>query len=282
MRGIKEITSKDNAIFKLIKSLKVRKYRIREALFVVEGPKQVLEANSSRYDFKYLVVRQDRLESLKNDGFFERISCQDASIISMDGRLFKQITDTENNQGILAVLSYEFLSDKAFMMEISTDAKVLVLDKLQDPGNIGTLIRTAEGAGFKGVILLKGSGDVFSPKAIRAAGGAMLRMPVTMLDDATSLRRLSDEFAKKLVVTDVENGEAYYDVDLSENIFLVMGNEGHGVSKEIMEMADIRINIPTEGFLESLNVATAGAVLMMDSLRQNKNKIGRGKRCWII
>ena len=80
-------------------------------------------------------------------------------------------------------------------------------------------------------------------------------------------------------MSDVESGLAYYDVDLSENIFLVMGNEGHGVSKEILDMADIRINIPTDGALESLNVATAGAVLMMDSLSQSKNKIRRGKRC---
>lgn len=279
MRGIKEITSKDNAIFKLIKSLKVRKHRIREALFVVEGPKQVVEAETSRYDLKYLVVRQDRLGCLKDYDLFDRVDRYACTVISMDERLFKQISDTENNQGILAVLSYELLSEKDFMMEVPSGSNVLVLDKLQDPGNIGTIIRTAEGAGFKGIILLKGSGDVFSPKSIRAAGGAMLRMPVTMINDAATLRRLSCEFSKRLIVSDVESGLAYYDVDLSENIFLVMGNEGHGVSKEILDMADIRINIPTDGALESLNVATAGAVLMMDSLRQSKNKIRRGKRC---
>lgn len=279
MRGIKEITSKDNAIFKLIKSLKIRKYRIREALFVVEGPKQVVEAETSRYDLKYLVVRQDRLGCLKDYDLFDRVDRYACTVISMDERLFKQISDTENNQGILAVLSYEPLSEKDFMMEVPSGSNVLVLDKLQDPGNIGTIIRTAEGAGFKGIILLKGSGDVFSPKSIRAAGGATLRMPVTMINDAATLRRLSCEFSKRLIVSDVESGLAYYDVDLSENIFLVMGNEGHGVSKEILDMADIRINIPTDGALESLNVATAGAVLMMDSLRQSKNKIRRGKRC---
>lgn len=272
MRGIKEITSKDNAIFKLIKSLKVRKYRIREALFVVEGPKLVAEAESSRYALKYLVVRQDRLGYLKDYDFFDQVDRRDCTVISMDERLFKQISDTENNQGVLAVLSYNLISDEAFMAEMPADANILVLDKLQDHGNIGTLIRTAEGAGFKGIILLKGSGDAFSPKSIRASGGAMLRMPVTMLNDAASLRRLSCKFSKRLVVTDVERGLAYYDVNLSENIFLVMGNEGHGVSKEIMDMADIRINIPTVGSLESLNVATAGAVLMMDSLRQNQSK----------
>ena len=101
-------------------------------------------------------------------------------------------------------------------------------------------------------------------------------MPVTMIDDAYSLRELSDRFSKRLVATDVSSGLAYYDVDLSENVFLVMGNEGRGVSKEVLDLADVRINIPTEGLLESLNVATAGAVLMMDSLRQNKNRIGRG------
>lgn len=276
MRGIKEITSKDNAIFKLIKSLKVKKNRIREALFVVEGPKQVIEAGSSRYGIRYLVVRRDRLDFFKNDGFFEEISATKVEIISMDESLFRQIADTENSQGILAVLSYEMLSGEDLMRQISADSNVLILDRLQDPGNIGTLVRTAEGAGFKGVVLLKGSGDVFSPKAIRAGGGATLRMPVTMIDDAYSLRELSDRFSKRLVVTDVSSGLAYYDVDLSENVFLVMGNEGRGVSKEVLDLADVRINIPTEGLLESLNVATAGAVLMMDSLRQNKNRIGRG------
>lgn len=276
MRGIKEITSKDNAIFKLIKSLKVKKNRIREALFVVEGPKQVIEAGSSRYGIRYLVVRRDRLGFFKNDGFFEEIPATKVEIISMDESLFRQIVDTENSQGILAVLSYEMLSGEDLMRQISADSNVLILDRLQDPGNIGTLVRTAEGAGFKGVVLLKGSGDVFSPKAIRAGGGATLRMPVTMIDDAYSLRELSDRFSKRLVVTDVSSGLAYYDVDLSENVFLVMGNEGRGVSKEVLDLADVRINIPTEGLLESLNVATAGAVLMMDSLRQNKNRIGRG------
>lgn len=276
MRGIKEITSKDNAIFKLIKSLKVKKNRIREALFVVEGPKQVIEAGSSRYGIRYLVVRRDRLDFFKNDGFFEEIPATKVEIISMDESLFRQIADTENSQGILAVLSYEMLSGEDLMRQISADSNVLILDRLQDPGNIGTLVRTAEGAGFKGVVLLKGSGDVFSPKAIRARGGATLRMPVTMLDDAYSLRELSDRFSKRLVVTDVSSGLAYYDVDLSENVFLVMGNEGRGVSKEVLDLADVRINIPTDGLLESLNVATAGAVLMMDSLRQNKNRIGRG------
>lgn len=276
MRGIKEITSKDNAIFKLIKSLKVKKNRIREALFVVEGPKQVIEAGSSRYGIRYLVVRRDRLDFFRNDGFFEEIPATKVEIISMDESLFRQIADTENSQGILAVLSYEMLSGEDLMRQISADSNVLILDRLQDPGNIGTLVRTAEGAGFKGVVLLKGSGDVFSPKAIRAGGGATLRMPVTMLDDAYSLRELSDRFSKRLVVTDVSSGLAYYDVDLSENVFLVMGNEGRGVSKEVLDLADVRINIPTDGLLESLNVATAGAVLMMDSLRQNKNRIGRG------
>ena len=276
MRGIKEITSKDNAIFKLIKSLKVKKNRIREALFVVEGPKQVIEAGSSRYGIRNLVVRRDRLDFFKNDGFFEEIPATKVEIISMDESLFRQIADTENSQGILAVLSYEMLSGEDLMRQISADSNVLILDRLQDPGNIGTLVRTAEGAGFKGVVLLKGSGDVFSPKAIRAGGGATLRMPVTMLDDAYSLRELSDRFSKRLVVTDVSSGLAYYDVDLSENVFLVMGNEGRGVSKEVLDLADVRINIPTDGLLESLNVATAGAVLMMDSLRQNKNRIGRG------
>lgn len=275
MRGIKEITSKDNAIFKLIKSLKVKKNRIREALFVVEGPKQVIEAGSSRYGIRYLVVRRDRLDFFNNDGFFEEIPATKVEIISMDESLFRQIVDTENSQGILAVLSYEMLSGEDLMRQISADSNVLILDRLQDPGNIGTLVRTAEGAGFKGVVLLKGSGDVFSPKAIRA-GGATLRMPVTMIDDAYSLRELSDRFSKRLVVTDVSSGLAYYDVDLSENVFLVMGNEGRGVSKEVLDLADVRINIPTDGLLESLNVATAGAVLMMDSLRQNKNRIGRG------
>ncbi len=276
MKVIKEITSRDNGIFKLIRSLKVRKNRTREALFVVEGPKQVTEAFSGIYPVRSVVFRDDFHESFSKgelEDLNDYINIPDeVEIIRMDSRLFKELSDTETNQGILAVMGREDLSAGDYIDLIGDGSNILVLDRVQDPGNVGTLIRTAEGAGFEGIITLKGTGDPYGPKAVRAAGGAILRMPLIALDTPVKLRDIAKTMGKRITITNVNEGIPYYEADLSKNLMLVMGNEGKGVSKEIEKFSEIILNIPTEGDLESLNVATAGAILMMDSLRQKRSE----------
>lgn len=300
MKVIKEITSRDNGIFKLIRSLKMRKNRTREALFVVEGPKQVIEALNGRCPIRYIIIRNEATNTilrstLINDSDYSKPDFEiksksskvnikddvesfvefsrlpeDAEVILMDPRLFKELSDTEKDQGILAVVKKEELSTKDFIRIVGPGSNILALDRVQDPGNLGTLIRTAEGAGFKGVVTLKGTGDPYSQKAVRAAGGAILRMPHVFFENPQQLRDMADISGKIIATTKVNDGTPYYQVNLTENVILVMGNEGKGVSKEMEVLSEISLNIPTEGDLESLNVATAGAILMMDSLRQKR------------
>ena len=145
---------------------------------------------------------------------------------------------------------------------------VVVMDRLQDPGNIGTIIRTAEGAGYKAVITVKGTGDVFSPKTIRAAAGSVFRMPILQVEDNKALRALTDNMRKKLVVTGFHTDKYYFDEDLSKGVALVIGNEGNGVSEELMEMADVIVKIPMDGHLESLNASVAAGILMYETKRK--------------
>lgn len=270
MKNLKEITSKENRIYKLVKSLKVRKYRDREALFVVEGLKQLEDAITSYHPVRYLIIRKDLVDKAFIKLPFEEPKLNTTEILSLDELLFAEISDTETDQGIIAVIEKKRIKYEEAIQGLSPGANILAMDRVQDLGNIGTLIRTAEGAGYEAVIMLKGSGDVYNPKTIRSAGGSALRIPIIYLNDAKELQKAAHIMKKKILVTDVSSGVNYYDTDIKNDIILVVGNEGQGVSDELMSIADLKINIPTEGNLESLNVAIAGGVIMMESLRQKK------------
>ena len=117
------------------------------------------------------------------------------------------------------------------------------MDRLQDPGNIGTMIRTAEAAGYRGIIVIKGTGDVFSPKVVRAAAGSVLRMPFMMADGPDEAAGFLKSAGKKILGTRVENARPFYDVDMSCDTALVIGNEGNGMSREFSMLADENIMI---------------------------------------
>ena len=142
-----------------------------------------------------------------------------------------------------------------------------MLDRLQDPGNIGTILRTADAAGYGLAVIMKGTVDIFSPKVVRAATGSLFRMPVVFMDSISELVDFSRAAGRKLVATCLNAQSYYFDEDLSENIALIIGNEGNGISKELMESSDIRIKIPMHGNIESLNASVAAGILMYESVR---------------
>lgn len=142
------------------------------------------------------------------------------------------------------------------------------MDRLQDPGNIGTMIRTAEAAGYRGIIVIKGTCDVFSPKVVRAAAGSVLRMPFMMADGPDEAAGFLKSAGKKILGTRVENARPFYDVDMSCDTALVIGNEGNGMSREFSMLADENIMIPMSGAIESLNAAVAAGIMMYNSLER--------------
>ncbi len=156
--------------------------------------------------------------------------------------------------------------DKRFTHCVSTN--VLVLDRLQDPGNIGTAIRTADAAGFRDILVMKGTADIFSPKTVRAAAGSLYRVRFSFESDPNEALRLLKSLGKKTVCTSPSAKKAYFEEDIAHDTALIIGNEANGACDEFMQGSDIRILIPMEGSIESLNAAAAASIIMYESVRQ--------------
>ena len=253
---MKTIKSKDNNTYKSALKLIKKKYRDETGLYLLEGVKPLEDAISMGVSVKTIFL----CEGTEKPESFPTELC-----MVLDRKLFEALSDTSTPQGIIAVTEKKKYSVEAFEKAIGNNGNVVVMDRLQDPGNIGTIIRTAEAAGYRGIIMVAGSGDVYSPKVVRAAAGSLFRMPVIHVADADEAANTVKSMGKQLTVTCLENAVNCFDADLTENIALVIGNEGRGVSERLMILSDIRVKIPMEGSIESLNAAVAAGILMYQS-----------------
>ena len=184
-----------------------------------------------------------------------------------DDDLMRELADTVNTQGII-LIAHRPVGQLADIFR--GDAPLIVaLDRGQDPGNFGTLVRTAEAAGASGLIALPGAADAFSPKALRSSMGSAFRLPIVSATDAEMLEACKQHGISPIVAT----GEAkleHYDYDWRQPTLLLLGNEARGVSPELMAQCRNRVRIPLHGGVESLNVAAAGAVMLFEAVRQRR------------
>lgn len=265
-----------NAQIKEIKKLNEKSKARREAgLFVIEGPKMFIEAPVDWVEKVY--VTQDFLEEIDKEFTSESSSATTISqmIQWMDHEIItkeqmSKISDTQTQQGILCVLrqpsySLEDLLDK----ENDANSLYMILEDIQDPGNLGTIFRTAEGAGVKGIIMSRQTVDIFNPKTIRSTMGSIYRVPFIYVEDIKAV--IMELKSKKVSVYAAHlKGECYHDeVEYGDTAFLI-GNEGNGLKDETAALADTYIKIPMKGQLESLNAAVASAILMYEWGRQNR------------
>ena len=267
---MKVITSPDNKKVKTCQQLGLRKYRDRTGLYLAEGPSLLQEALAAGSDIREVFVEegsQDAFESLLHTLRDQRPDLEPALL---DKKLFSSLAQTEASQGILTVLAKPHREGKALEEVLDSSANLVVLDRLQDPGNIGTIIRTAEGAGYGGILILKGTGDVFAPKVVRAAAGSLLRMPLIFLDTPAEAMEFLRDHRKKIIATRMGAETSYWEADLSSDIGLVVGNEGNGICRELLEGADLLVAIPMAGGLESLNAGVAAGIIMYEAMRKNK------------
>lgn len=244
---ITKITSKDNKIYKQAKKLLGKSERYKTGLFLAEGKRIVSDAVSSKAA-EYIFVSED-------------FSGEDFGLPTyvLNNSMFSELSDTKTSQGIIAVCRMNFADINC----ISGDL-ILVCDGVSDPGNLGTLIRTAECSGADGVIILKGSVDPFSPKVVRSTMGSVFRIPMYFIDGG--VKEYLDEY--KIAVTVLDGSKNLYECDLSGKIAVVVGNEAYGVGYELVKCSDIKIKIPMSGNAESLNVSVAGSVVMYEAYRQ--------------
>lgn len=254
---MREIRSKDNKIWKRCEQLMMRKYRDRSGLYLIEGENLLDEAIRNHVRIETVLVREDCQKALPPEA-------ADKAFL-LDARLFDKLAQTVTSQGILAVVAKAEVRKEDFIG--LPGSNFIVLDRLQDPGNIGTILRTADAAGYRLAILMKGTADVYAPKVVRAATGSLFRMPVVSMASTEELVEFTRAAGKKLTATCLDAQRCYYDEDLTHDIALVIGNEGSGVAPALIESSELRIKIPMQGNIESLNAAVAAGVLMYEAMR---------------
>lgn len=264
-----EIKSNDNGRVKLVRKLHSKKGRSEEGKFVAEGINLVRELFERGMKADFVMSSKSAFEDEKAEAYaiLRDLAASDDSILCiLNDRDFEKISDAEHGIDVLAVVSMPG-RDANTTEFISKGSNVLVLDRIQDPGNLGTLVRTAAAAGYAAVLALKGTADIYSPKVLRATAGTVFDIPFVYVDSEEDLMTILRACDKKLAVSDVRSGTAYYDADMKRDIALVIGNEGSGVTDTLLDMADIRVTLPMKGGVESLNAAVAGALLMYESVR---------------
>jgi len=255
------IQSKDNLLIKDIKRLKEKKYRISSNMFLVEGFRFAQEALHSEFEVLNIFLSA-RGESKYISSSMENELQVNTKVYSVSDSLFKSICDTDNPQGILAVVrnkSVDIKYDHGFYM---------LADKIQDPGNMGTIIRTAHAAGALGVIITKGTVDIYNEKTLRATMGSIFKIPVICDEDLSLVQKLRSE-GFKLITSSLDTEKNFYDVNLKEKVIISVGNEGNGISAEVYAICDLKIKIPMPGGAESLNAAVAASIMMYEVVRQN-------------
>ena len=251
---IKHISSLENEYIKKVEKLKTRKFRDRFGLFVAEGERSVRDALSSDFVVEAVIVTEEFLELR---GVPDGAEC----VLSVPDKVFARLCDTETPQGILAVIA---LPEKA---EKLMGKRYLYCDCLQDPGNAGTVVRSADAFGLDGVIMSKGSVDVFSPKVIRSSMGSVFHIAIITDADETFLQMAKEEGFFLSVTALHQDSVPLTSAAISEKQIFVIGNEGNGVSEPVLTMADETVHIPMQGLAESLNAGVAASILMYEVSR---------------
>nr|WP_312578787.1 RNA methyltransferase [Sedimentibacter sp.] len=255
------ITSKDNNKIKYLRALNSKKSRNSDHVFVAEGIKFVSESLKEKVSIKFVMISNDILDKEETNDLIETLRKEKIDFFICEESIFSSITDTINSQGILAVISK--LENKK--EEILTDYKFIVLcDRIQDPGNLGTIIRTSDAFGPAAVILNKGCVDVYNSKVVRATAGSMFRVPFIIGDETQEILEYLKKYEYKIISTVIRSELSFDDIEKSEKICLVIGNEGQGISWEIKEASDINITIKMDGRAESLNASIAAGICIYE------------------
>ena len=260
------ITSKDNETIKHIRKLKEKKYRDEYGEYIVEGIKLINEAIEEKQDVKKIIVCDNcnKSEKINQEAMYE-VAKKDC--VYVDEKVFNSITEVQNPQGILAVIGKQ---NKEKEIDFSEDM-IVVLDDIQDPGNLGTILRTVDSVGLKQIIVSKKSGDVFNSKVVRSTMGAIFRVNVIESDNLVETIKQLKKHKFEVISTSLDTDKSMYDIEYKKTV-IVIGNEANGVSKEIQEMSDKKIKIPMLGKTESLNASVATGIVLYEYVRQKLSK----------
>jgi TrmH family RNA methyltransferase len=252
-----------SALVTQVRNLQRRRARKRSPVAVAEGVRLVEEALAAGVRFEGVVVAQSALDHPRTAGVIQRLAAHAVPVEDVPDRTFAGLADTDSPQGILALI--ETPTWRLQDLDLAQGGTVLVLDAVQDPGNVGTLIRTAYALGAVGALLLPGTADARNPKVLRGAMGATFRLPALLLTDGEfTVWTRREQVDVWIAATE---GRALDRLDRPARVALVVGNEGAGVRASLQSIARQRVAIPLARGAESLNVAVAAGILLYEVSR---------------
>ncbi len=268
---VQYVSSYDHMIIKRIKKLHQRKYRQKYGQYIIEGIRIIDDALLDNIKIEYILFCDELLKTANGKELLQVLLKKDLKIYHIPDKMFQDISDTQTPQGIMAVLPCQSYK----LQDIITDTErfLIVLDRIQDPGNLGTIIRTADAAGVNAVLMSKGCTDLYNLKTIRSTMGSVFHFPV--LQDIGDIREIIVQLKKnnfKIISTDLNTEKYYYQADYYGKIAIIIGNEANGILPEVLELSDTVVKIPIIGKAESLNASIAASIIMYEAVKQKYNQ----------
>lgn len=268
-RGKQMITSTANPrIRQLIARQEKAKKRREDNCFLAEGIKMLREAPAEWIREIYLTEEAVSKIQKEEKETFRKI--METGYETVSEEVMKKASDTQTPQGVITVLNRPEYHLHSLLQD--ENGIYLILENLQDPGNLGTIIRTSEGAGVKGVIMTADTVDIYNPKTIRSTMGSVYRVPFLYVDTLTEAVEAMKRKKIHLYAAHLKGEKKYYEFDYRGGCAFLIGNEGNGLSREAAELSDDYLKIPMEGHVESLNAAIAASILMYEAFRQRSEK----------
>lgn len=261
------INSQENQHVKEVRSLSTKKQRDAKGLFVIEGVRAVRDAFEAGAEIEKLFLSEKVLHGGElGETIMARLTTDEHSYLLRE-ELFSKISGTETPQGVLAVVR----QPKIDLTQVMQDASfVIVLENVQDPGNLGTIVRTADAVGADLVLLTNGCVDIYNAKVVRSTMASLFHIPVARIESVIQAATDLHQSGFRLIATKGEGATPYTEADFEGKVAFLLGNEGNGLTEESIACADVCVSIPMPGRAESLNVAIAAGVLMFEKIATRK------------
>ncbi len=256
---MQKITARDNQKIKLAHSLEQKKFRDEKGLFLAEGVRNCEEVIKAGMSIQYGLFSQDLISSKRGSTLLQKLLDIGTDMYEVSGQFLAIAAATETPQGLVLVVKKHLLELEQVVAAAAGRA-ILILDAIRDPGNVGTILRTAWAANIGGVVVLPGCADIFSPKVVRSAMGGLywLSCTITMPDIACAVLKK----AGYRVVLTAANGTPLAEAELAGKLAWVFGNEAEGPGQFLCKQADDMVGIPIKNGVDSLNVAVAAGILL--------------------
>ena len=261
------ISSKENDTIKRIKKLKEKKYRDEFGKYIIEGIKIVYEAIENNADIDSIIICEELLNNNSTNSQLSDLKNKLNQIgedkkIYVTEEIIKILSDVVNPQGIIAVVEKNNNSEIDYSKDL-----ILVLDNIQDPGNLGTIIRTADSCNLNQIVITKETADPYNSKVLRSTMGAIFRVKIIESEDIVKKLIEMKEKGFEIVTTSLQTDNLIYDIDYNKKV-VIIGNEANGVEKSVEDISDIKVKIPMLGKTESLNASVATGIILYEYVRK--------------